>query len=155
MAGAKIEVRRYQDGDGQHVARNMRDDDKREIAYFAMLRPWPAVRMTIAHAEAAWAGTRDGEVGCIFGINRKGVFSDIGVPWLLGTPLLDLHSKRLLKESRVYYERMERAFPKMENWVLAENKRSVQWLSWLGFDMHEPTPIGPAGKEFIRFTKGL
>lgn len=155
MAEADIEIRRYRDGDGQYVAQNIREADRREIAYFAMLRPWPAIRMTIAHAEACWTGTRDGEVGCIFGINRKGVFSDIGVPWMLGTPLVDRNSSRLMRESRVYYERMERAFPKMENWVMAENRQSVRWLSWLGFDMGEPMPIGVGGKEFIRFTKGL
>lgn len=155
MAVADIEIRRYQDGDGRYVADNIRECDRKEIVHLALMRPWPAIRVTVAHAVGAWTGLSNGEIGVIFGINRKTHFSEIGVPWLLGTPLLDRHSVRMLRESRHYFERMERAFPKMENWVMAENRKSVQWLSWLGFDMSEPMPIGVGGKEFIRFSKGL
>ena len=155
MVAHNVEIRRYQDGDGQAVAKNMRDADRREIMYLTLLRPWPAVRMTVAHAEGCWTGLADGEIGCIFGINRKTVISDIGVPWLLGTPVMDTVPTRFLRESREYYARMERAFPKMENWVMAENTKAVQWLSWLGFDMGEPIPMGIGGKEYIRFTKGF
>jgi len=155
MAARKVEVRRYIDGDGDYVAKNMREADKEEIMYLTLMRPAPAIRMTVSHAVGLWTGLVDGEIACIFGINRKTLTSDIGVPWLLGTPLMNEVPFAFLRGSLGYYKRMEKAFPQMENYVMADHKHAVSWLSWLGFDMGEPMPIGVGGREYIRFTKGF
>lgn len=155
MAGKIVEIRRYQNGDGEYVAKNIRDHDREEILYLTLMRPGPAIRMTVAHAVGIWTATVDGEIACIFGINRKTAVSDIGVPWLLGTPVVDTLPMTFLRGSVGYYKRMEKAFPKMENVVMADHKQAVSWLSWLGFDMGEPMPIGVDGRKYIRFTKGL
>lgn len=150
-----IEIRRLRPGDGEYVAAHMRACDREEIMCLGFIRPLPAIRMTLAHNVAAWTGLKNGEIGCIFGINRKTLTSDVGVPWLLGTPVMETVPTRFLKESVEYYKRMERAFPQMENFVLCDNTKAVNWLKWLGFKMHEPFNTLIPGKMAMRFTRGM
>lgn len=133
----------------------MRELDRKEIFYTALLTPSTAIGFTAAVSVAAWAGTVDGEVAAIFGIARRSRVSSVGVPWLLATHAMDLVPITVARRSRVYFDRMARAFPLMENYVLAENQAAVNWLKWLGFDMEEPKPHGAFGAPFIRFGKGL
>lgn len=150
-----IEIVDYKPEHGAYVAAHMRHMDRKEIYYMSALDPASAVKVTTAHAVAAWTALVDGVPACIFGITRATRLSDIGVPWLMGTDVLDDHAMALAFRSRPYIERFKRAFPKMENHVLAENARVVRWLRWLGFDMQEPAPYGCFGASFIRFGKGL
>lgn len=129
--------------------------DRKEIFLTAMLTPGAAVDFTTSISVGKWTGLVDGQVAAIFGVARRSAVSAVGVPWLLGTDLVDKVPVALIRKSRVYVERMERAFPVMENHVLAENLRSVGWLKSLGFDMQEPKPYGAFGEPFIRFGKGL
>jgi hypothetical protein len=149
-----VEIRRYQDGDGQYVARHMRHADQREIWLFSCLTPAHAVPMTIANSLATWTATVDGTPAMIFGVCLKNPMSDVGVPWLLGTCEVDEHQYSF-RQSRLYVRRMLDAFDVMENYALAENTKTLRWLKWLGFDMDEPRPAGPFGAAFVRFGKGL
>jgi len=129
--------------------------DRKEIYYLCTLDPLPAIQTSVAHAVAAFTGVVDGEIACIFGVTRRSRLSAVGVPWLLGTDALDAAPATFMRHSRVYFERMQQAFPLMENYVLAENTKTVKWLRWLGFEMEPPAPYGAFGEPFIRFGKGL
>lgn len=155
MADSLLTIERYKDEHGEALASLIRPIDAKEIYLIAMIEPLAAIRATAANMTAAWTAHCDGKLACIFGINRKNALSEIGVPWLLGTSEIDNMPVSFLRASRDYYARYCHAFPQMENWVLAENKVSADWLRWLGFDMEEPAPFGIFGAKFIRFTKGL
>ena len=139
----------------EFVAANIRQVDRKEIYYYGTLQPLPAIRMTTAFAVASWTALIDDVPVAIFGINRRSVLSQVGVPWLLATDGIAQAPMAVAHESKKYFERMERAFPKMENRVLAENKVTIRWLKWLGFDMEEPAPFGVFGAHYRRFGKGL
>lgn len=151
----RLQIDRYKPSDGDALAAAIRDIDRKEIYLIAMIDPLPAIRATAANAMAAWTAHYDGKLACIFGVNRQNALSDVGVPWLLGTPEIDNMPVSFLRASRVYYDRYCQVFPQMENWILAENKISAGWLSWLGFDMDQPKAFGIFGAPFIRFTKGF
>jgi len=155
VAPARNEVVEYKPEHGAYVAENLRLTDRREIYYLSLMSPWPAIKATASMAVAAWTVLHDGEPAAIFGVNRKTLTSEIGTPWLLGTDVLDRAGGiALAVQSRVYFERMAAAFPMLENWALAENRRTLQYLEWLGFAMDEPMPRGPFGASFVRFHCG-
>jgi hypothetical protein len=140
--------------DALYVAANLRMADRREIEAFALLTPERAMEVTAAGAVAAFTGRYRGQVACVFGVNRKHATSPVGVPWLLGTPLVEKAGPAFLWRSRRYVDAMVERFPNMENWVHADNRAAIDWLRWLGFAMEEPKPFGVLGEPFIRFTMG-
>ena len=155
MAADRVDVVPLTEAHVDEIISNVRDMDRREIYLLSTLDPGRAIRATVANAESAVAGYYGGKLACVFGVNRQSLLSDVGVPWLIGSPVVDDIPISFLRHSRQYYLRLVASFPQMENWVLAENVKAVQWLSWLGFDMDEPAPFGVLGAKFIRFTKGF
>lgn len=81
--------------------------------------------------------------------------SHVGMPWALGTEEADMQISAYARHSRKFFEGVSHAFPVMENYALAENKKTLRWLRWMGFDMDEPAPYGCFGVPFVRFGKGL
>jgi hypothetical protein len=152
---SRAAVVRFQPEHGKHIVANMRELDRKEIYYQSLLDAETAVRITLANSVAAWTGLWDGEPAVIWGVARRSKLGRVGVPWLLGTDAMDNAPLKIARQSRAYVERFASVFPRMENHVLAENRRAVVWLRWLGFDMEEAKPFGPFGAPFIRFTKGL
>lgn len=145
----------YEPAHGEHVAADMRLSDRREIYYLATLRPLPAIRATVAMSDHATTALIDGEPVLIWGMARRTFLSDVGVPWLLGTPKADLHQYRFGRRSRDFFRDMASHYPIMENYALAENGRTLRWLKWLGFDMEEAKPYGAFRAPFVRFGRRL
>lgn len=150
-----VEIVRYDDAHGPLLVAGLREVDRRELYMLTRLEPADALALTLSMSVATWTALEDGEVICVFGISRRSPLSNVGVPWLVGTDLIYRHWRRFAKQSRDFYDRFAAVFPEMENFVLAENTPTVRWLSWLGFDMDEPEPMGFSRAPFIRFSKGM
>ena len=151
----EAKIRRYRPEDGDYIARHMRASDRREIHFLAALTPLRAMRTTAAISEYAWTATLDGRPAVAFGVCRKTTMSDIAMPWLLATDEADEHITSFAKLSREAFNAIVTAYPVLENYALAENKKTLRWLKWLGFDMCEPAPHGCFGALFVRFGKGI
>lgn len=152
MAGRVVD---YHEDHRALILAGLRDVDRRELYMLTRLRPSDAFDMSAANSLRMWSGFDDDGLLCVFGINRRSALSDVGVPWLIGVDRIETSFRTFARHSRQYADLFSRAFPKMENFVLAENRATVRWLRWLGFDMHQPEPMGFSGAPFIRFTKGF
>lgn len=84
----------------------------------------------------------------VFGIASQGA---VGIPWLLGSTLLDVLPRIVLTESRAIVHNMMKKHDRLENLVYVKNLKSRRWLKWLGFSEEEPAPHGPHGELFCRF----
>lgn len=152
---ADIRTVPYLDEHGDYIAANIRHSDRKEIYYLAAMKPAAAVKTTMASAVVARTVMVDNLPAVIFGVSRRSFLSDVGVPWLLGTPVAEEHQFRFGRETRDHCRRMMTIFPVMENYALAENTRTVRWLKWAGFDIEDARPFGAFGAPFVRFGKGL
>ena len=80
-------------------------------------------------------GYVDGRPELVCGVSRDNLLSDRGQVWMLKT---DVTAKHPIKYGK-YSKRVLREFIRisgcryLDNWCLAENKRSIRWLKWLGF----------------------
>lgn len=101
----------------------------------------------------SWAALVDGELALLMGVAPLGglLFADAGVPWLLGTDLVLSHHRALMRRCPVYIARMLRAYPRLVNFVHAENTAAVRWLRHTGFRLDAPAPHGPKLALFRRF----
>lgn len=147
---AEIVIRATQPGDAQHLAENMRACDVAELRACGQ-EPFEAVRRSVANSLLCWSAFADGELGCIIGCAPISIVSGIGSPWMLGTPVLDQHSRVLVRMTPRYIAEMLKAFPHLVNYVHAENTTSKRWLRRVGFTLQEAAPYGALGEAFHRF----
>ena len=98
----------------------------------------------------AMVDTQTDEALCVFGVVPiPGTLA--GCPWMLGTDRAQRFGRELVLHGRAYVERWASEFTGVENFVHAENCRSVRWLQALGFRMGEPQVVGGFGGMFRRF----
>ena len=148
---ADVLIRPTQAGDVEILAANLREQDLAETGAYGHADPLPGLRRSVAHSMLCWSAFADGELACIIGVAPLSVLGGIGSPWMMGTPVLDAHSRVLVRRTPEYIAKMLKAFPHLVNHVHAENTTSVRWLKRLGFTLHKAEPFGALGAPFHKF----
>lgn len=139
--------------DIHRVCANARQSDIQELWAAAKATPYATITKGIKLSPEAYAGCINGEPVCIFGVASFSLLTGHGVPWMVGTDLLDLHAKNFTKGSRVIVDNMFANWELLENWVDARNTRAIRWLRWLGFEIGPAAPFGPFGQPFHHFVR--
>jgi hypothetical protein len=103
-----------------------------------------SVRLSL-WAYAFWLGER---LVCIVGVAAQSIMCRIGVPWALGTDVMDELPREVLRFSPRVIALMQADFDVLVNYVHARNRRSIRWLKWCGF-----TVAAPVG-QFCHFSMG-
>lgn len=135
----------------QRMAPRLRQADIDEIWASSMLEPETSLTRGVACSSHVWTGMVDGEPACIFGVVPVSFMSGIGVPWMLGTDLVEEHATAFLRRNRRYVKRMTRAYNYLVNYVDDRNVKAIAWLEWLGFTVSEPQQFGALNMPFRRF----
>lgn len=135
-----------------HVAEHMREADRQEVLASSGLAHDVALQMSVEASDECFAGLVDDVPICIFGVAARSLLSETAVPWLLGTPDIESHAKPFLVQSRTVVRAWRSRYELLENRVDARNTKSIQWLRWLGFTIHDPEPHGPFDLPFHHFT---
>lgn len=137
------------------LARTMRAADRAEIAACGVPDPANALQWSLDRATWAYCALVDGEVAAIFGIAPYGsLVGGTGVPWLLGSDLLQKHRKAFLRLAPHYIELMRMVHPKLLNIVDSRNTLAVRWLRHAGFTVHPASFVMPSGVLFHVFELG-
>lgn len=148
----KAEIREVRDGDMEALLANLRPADRDEAE--ALLGPGKeakALADSIRASVLVWTATIDGELAAIFGVCPVSVLSGQGLPWLLGTPLIDRNRGVFMRLNRPYIARMLAVFSQLVNVVDARNVKSIAWLKRMGFTVLPAQPMGVAGLPFHPF----
>lgn len=128
----------------------MRKEDQEEIWHLARYTPYDALKLSLEFSEYIRTVTLDDRVVAIFGCSRVG---EMGVPWMLASPLLQKIKKTFLRECRGHLEEMSKGCTHLHNVAWSKNTVHLQWLKWLGFEMQPGIPMGPDGEVYIPFYK--
>lgn len=86
-----------------------------------------------------------------FGCAPQSILSFSGVPWMLASERISEVKFKVVKQSRGFIKGFLRNYGVLENFVHAENKISIKWLEWCGFNIGNPEPIGRHGELFHHF----
>jgi hypothetical protein len=136
------------------IASNMREADREELRSAWCMTPLDCMFHGLRYSEKTWTGLIDGVPVCMFGCVPASILGNVGRPWMVGTNSLDKYPLvflRRCKREGCLAEMLER-FDRLENYVDVRNKRAIQWLMWLGFDIRQPPElIGPYKLPFFRF----
>lgn len=131
------------------LALNMRDSDVREVMAMSDRGIRTTLQLSFDMSSRVESCLIDGRVAAVWGIAP--IDGEVGVPWMLGTPLIDLHPKVLISESKRQLRLMLNEFNHLQQWVDIRNEASVRWLRRLGFLFGDPQPIGLGGELFYPF----
>ncbi len=93
----------------------------------------------------------DGALMLLGGLRPISLLNGIGCPWLLGTPAVERHPGALMRLARRYLPVIRARYPTLVNYVSADNKTTIRWLTRLGFDIRPERPYGPTGAPFHPF----
>lgn len=148
---AEVVIRPTAPGDVEHLIANLRPADLAECQAYGRPDLGQGIASSARRSLLCWSGFVDGELAAILGCAPINMMTGIGSPWMLGTPVLDAHSRVLVRETPEYIGRMLNAFPHLVNFVHAKNTTSVRWLRRLGFTLHEAVPYGAPGELFYPF----
>lgn len=84
------------------------------------------------HVQTIW--TERGERMALVGVRPTPNHTNVGILWLLGTPLVEAHPLALLRLAPQVLGPWEQEFPDgFQNYVDAENRLARRWLRLLGF----------------------
>lgn len=145
----KIRVSKPTEEDIQYIAENMRGADKKEIWLADRSRPYAALKYCVQLSDKAYVLRADDKPVFIFGVEREGL-SDVGKVWMLSTDKINDVKCEVAFLSKKYVLLLTKGFDKVYNYVYCENKISLKWLEWLGFEISEKQPFGADAAMFHR-----
>ena len=134
-----------------HVAAGMRPADRAEVWAAGHRTPHEALERAVGLSTVIRMGHADGEPGAIWGVGPASLLGETGVPWLLGTGLIERHAKLFLRGCPGALDDLQRDFVVLRNLVDARNRLSIRWLRWLGFTIEPAVPHGPDRLPFHPF----
>lgn len=137
--------------DAALIAPLLRIEDILEIKKMGQFSVEKALRHSIEQSFGGMTGIffHDNRPIALFGVAP---FLDMGVPWLVGTPDITYHQKTFLRETRFWVRQWQKHYSHLTNIVDADYGAAIRWLTWLGFTINPPEPLGLDGRLFCRFT---
>ena len=135
----------------KRMAPNMRAEDAAEVWASLNELPLEALKTSLSWSLFAWTWLVDGEPAVMFGVGTANMLGNVGIPWMLSTPLVEKHWITFLKGCKRNLPTLLRSWPHLENYVDARYTLCHRWLRWLGFTLDDPVPFGKDQLPFHRF----
>jgi hypothetical protein len=115
-----------------------------------------ALKTTVEQSDEAWVA-RDGEGReiCIYGVGHVPDSPEVGIPWMVATPLLPSYGKSLMREGMKWIVRIHKRYPILANMADARNTVHIAWLRRMGFTLL-PAKVGlgfDPSVPFIQFVR--
>lgn len=127
--------------DARELAPLLRAEDRAEVLALGE-DPVDGLLQSLAAAREAWTWRDDGPIICMAGVAPLSLIGSTGIPWLLGSPLVAVHRRAFMLETRRMVAHWLTVFPLLRNVVDARYDAAIRWLRWLGFAVGEPFPLG-------------
>ena len=133
------------------LAPRLREADRREIRA-AFGRPAEAIlEAGFRNAKRCWTVLAGARPIAMFGVGRR-PHPRIGTAWLLASVEFERYGRQLRREGPYWVDALMIGHDVLTNFVPAENRVAVRWLSWLGFELlvlHRGA--GTGGEDFWEF----
>lgn len=135
------------------IADEMRICDVREIFATALATPEEALEQGLTHGKECYTALVNDRPAIMFGVVTGNLLTGTGIPWLLATDDVKRVKKKFIMNSLPYVESFASQYRVLENYVHVDNKDSIRWLEWCGFELVEKVRYGMTQELFWRFRK--
>ena len=137
--------------DVEALGPRLREADRREIRA-AFGRPAEAILQAgFRNAKRCWTVFADDRPIAMFGVGRRPQ-PRVGTAWLLASDDFEGYGRQLRREGPYWVDALMIGHDVLTNFVPAENRVAVRWLTWLGFELlilHRG--VGTGGEDFWEF----
>lgn len=90
------------------------------------------------NSECLYMGTVDGVAICFYGLIPPTLMSDNAYLWLYTTPKFKEHTFIFVRHSQMVIEEMLKLYPRIHGHGKVGDRRSLEWLKFLGAKFGEP-----------------
>lgn len=137
----------------EHVAKNARQSDIEEMeTFFTEMDMVSMLRGSVKVSDASFTWMIDGEPAAICGICRGNDGGETaGIPWMIGTELLERNPKVLIKASRMFFDLWLLEHGKLTNFVPSNSHKTINYLEHLGFSVTNVGVVPETGKPISLF----
>lgn len=133
------------------IAERMRPADRAEVLAASGSTPAEALEFSLSGSSSAWVGMVDGQPEVMFGVADLNILTGMAAPWLLGTDAVERNYRLFLRQSLSWREQLSERYDILRNFVDDRNEVSKRWLTWMGFTLFDPVPVGVNGEMFRMF----
>ena len=121
------------------ILSNMRGIDLVEVERIGV-DPRKTMEEAMARAVVTWAGTIDGKLVCLGGIEQASILSDCAYLWLVTTKAVEDHPFIFVRRSQMVLSAIfqDYGYRMVYGVVDKDFDRSIKWLRWLGFEIDPP-----------------
>lgn len=144
-------VRKPTETDVEYLIENVRPEDVAELDALNGNTIRSALEDTPDLLNTSQVWIVDERPVAIFGVTRCNGPLSVGVIWLLATGEFQKYTRKFARYCKEVFEQMIDGYGYLYNYVHAENKISIEWLKWLGFEINEGQPLGHKGAIFHKF----
>lgn len=138
-----------------NIAPRLRAEDREEIIAATGLPPELVLPLGITpnrHVFVAGVIERPDSPEIIFGVDPVPGEPDVGVIWMVSTPVIFDYPQRFAAVSAEMISRLHEMYPFLTNFIDERNTRHIRWLKWLGFTMlRRIEKLGPRSLPFLEF----
>lgn len=93
------------------------------------------LQRALDYCAEAWSGYIDGQIVCMWGIDRGSMLTNAAYVWLVTAQGINEHPFTFVRHSQIRLEELKRRYSFIHGVVQADNVQSVRWLRWLGFQL--------------------
>jgi hypothetical protein len=117
----------------------LREHDGRELQLLG-----PEALVECFEEGEVYIGWVDKSPACVWGV-RYGGLLDPAHLWMMSTPLVEKYRVSFVRLSTRFVMETLQRHGTLRASVMHENKKSIRWMKWLGFDCLglEDSPVGP------------
>ena len=133
------------------IACNMREADRVEIWASHNQTPENSVFEGVEISDYVSIALINGEPAALFGLVITNILASTGVPWLLGTNLMDDHKRVIVRYAHILTQQMNSKCHNLVNYVHTKNRKSIRLLKAVGFTVDDAAPYGVEGELFHMF----
>lgn len=127
---------------------NMHKEDRDSIKALGGLSIEESVKRSIETSEEVFVALADETVLVLGGVSKGSLLSPCKFIWMLGTNEIVKYPRQFLRASKDFIDAKVEEHGHLINYVHEKNKRSIKWLKWLGFKVHESHLKGINGDLF-------
>lgn len=124
-----------------NFARELRDEDRRELETVSQLAAVESLLNTVVSAAECITLRGDGKIVCMVGV-QPSPHEGWGAVWLVATPAVSQYRRSVLKACRVLRDRWSSGYPNgVHAFVDSRNDLHLRWLGMLDFQHGETAMI--------------
>lgn len=138
--------------DMHYVVNNARDEDIVEVTASSGGLSVDSMNHALEISSSAYTvyiNQSEFPVG-IMGVATTGENS--GSPWFIGTKELEGKDLIIIKSSKRIIEVLSRGYKRLFNLVHCDSAKSIRWITYCGFTLHDPIKAGISGELFFPFS---